>query len=123
MAAVLKQRGYHVVSGGTDNHLMLIDLSDRAYTGKAADAALTDAYITTNKNAVPNDRRSPFVTSGVRIGTPAVTTRGFAVAECELLAGYLCDVLDGMAEDGSSNLAVRDRVREQILALCQKHPI
>ena len=77
MAAVIQRRGYRIVSGGTDNHLMLIDLSDRPYTGKDADAALSAARITANKNSVPNDPRSPFVTSGLRIGTPALTTRGF----------------------------------------------
>ena len=121
MASVLLRRGYKIVSGGTDNHLMLIDLSDKPYTGKDADAALSDAYITANKNSVPNDPRSPFVTSGLRIGTPAVTTRGFGVAECEELAGWLCDVLDAL-EAGNSE-QVRARVREQVVALCRRHPV
>lgn len=121
MAAVLLQRGYKIVSGGTDNHLMLIDLSDRPYTGKDADAALAEAYITANKNSVPNDPRSPFVTSGLRIGTPAVTTRGFGVAECEQLAGWLCDVLDAL-EAGTME-EVRARVRDQVVALCRRHPV
>ena len=121
MAAVLQQRGYRIVSGGTDNHLMLIDLSAKPYTGKDADAALSDAYITANKNSVPNDPRSPFVTSGLRIGTPAVTTRGFGVAECEQLAGWMCDVLDGL--EGGPLGPVTARVREQVVALCRLHPV
>ncbi|WP_300618353.1 serine hydroxymethyltransferase [Dokdonella sp.] len=121
MAAVIQQRGFKIVSGGTDNHLMLIDLSLKPYTGKDADAALSDAWITTNKNPVPGDPRSPFVTSGLRIGTPAVTTRGFGVAECEQLAGWLCDVLDAL-EAGLLG-AVAARVREQVLALCRRHPV
>ena len=123
MAAKLQQRGYKIVSGGTDNHLMLIDLSAKPYTGKDADAALSDAYITTNKNSVPNDPRSPFVTSGVRIGTPVVTTRGFGVAECEQLAGWVCDVLDALETGGSTLTTVRDRVRELVVGLCQRHPV
>lgn len=121
MAAVLQQRGHKIVSGGTDNHLMLIDLSAKPYTGKDADAALADAFITTNKNSVPNDPRSPFVTSGLRIGTPAVTTRGFGVAECEQLAGWLCDVLDAL-ETGQIE-SVSARIREQVVALCRQHPV
>ena len=123
MAAKLQQRGYKIVSGGTDNHLMLIDLSAKPYTGKDADAALSDAYITTNKNSVPNDPRSPFVTSGVRIGTPAVTTRGFGVAECEQLAGWVCDVLDALETGGRTLTTVRDRVRDLVVGLCQSHPV
>jgi len=123
MAAVLQQRGYRIVSGGTDNHLMLIDLSAKPYTGKDADAALSDAYITANKNSVPNDPRSPFVTSGLRIGTPAVTTRGFGVAECEQLAGWVCDVLDALEAGGCALTTARDRVREQVVALCRQHPV
>lgn len=123
MARVLQRRGYKIVSDGTDNHLMLIDLSTRPYTGKEADAALSDAYITTNKNSVPNDPRSPFVTSGLRIGTPAVTTRGFGVEECEQLAGWLCDVLDGLGEGGDALTTVRDRVRQQVMALCRRYPV
>ncbi len=121
MAAVLQQRGYKIVSGGTDNHMMLIDLSDKPYTGKDADAALSEACITANKNSVPNDRRSPFVTSGLRIGTPAVTTRGFGVAECEQLAACLCDVLDAL--EAGTGSRVTCLVREQVLALCRRHPV
>ena len=121
MAAVIQARGYKVVSGGTDIHMMLIDLIGRSYTGKEADAALSEAWITTNKNSVPNDPRSPFVTSGLRIGTPAVTTRGFGVAECEQLAGWLCDVLDAL---GSADRdAVIARVRGQVLSLCRRYPV
>ena len=121
MAAVLQQRGYKIVSGGTDNHLMLIDLSDKPYTGKDADAALSNAYMTANKNSVPNDPRSPFVTSGVRIGTPAVTTRGFGVPECEELAGWLCDVLDGL-ENGTGD-EVTQQVRDKVVTLCRRFPV
>lgn len=121
MAAVLQRRGFRIVSGGTDNHMMLIDLSGRPYTGKDADAALSKACITANKNSVPNDPRSPFVTSGLRIGTPAVTTRGFGVPECEQLAGWLCDVLDAL-ESGGSETVVR-QVGEQVMALCGRHPV
>jgi glycine hydroxymethyltransferase len=121
MAAVLQQRGYKIVSGGTDNHLMLIDLSDKPYTGKDADAALSNACMTANKNSVPNDPRSPFVTSGVRIGTPAVTTRGFGVPECEGLAGWLCDVLDGL-ENGTCD-QVTQQVRDKVVALCRRFPV
>ncbi|MCA6925745.1 serine hydroxymethyltransferase [Pectobacterium versatile] len=123
MAHVLQQRGYKIVSGGTDNHLLLIDLSGKPYTGKDADAALSDAYITANKNSVPNDPRSPFVTSGLRIGTPAVTTRGFGVMECEQLAGWLCDVLDGLGAGDEALTAIRDRVRQQVVTLCGRYPV
>lgn len=120
MAQVLQQRGYRIVSGGTDNHLMLIDLSDKPYTGKEADAALSEAWITTNKNSVPNDPRSPFVTSGLRIGTPAITTRGFDKAACQQVAGWVCDVLDALG--GGDVQAVTARVREQVVALCRRYP-
>lgn len=123
MAAILQHRGYKVVSGGTDNHLMLIDLSTRPYTGQQADAALCDAYITANKNSVPNDPRSPFVTSGLRIGTPAVTTRGFGIAECETLAGWLCDVLDALAKGDHALTTVSGRVRQQVVELCRNFPV
>ncbi len=121
MAEVIQARGYKIVSGGTDNHMMLIDLIGRDYTGKEADAALSKAWITANKNSVPNDPRSPFVTSGLRIGTPAVTTRGFGVAECEQLAGWLCDVLDAL--ESADRDAVIARVREQVLSLCRRYPV
>jgi len=121
MAAAIQQRGYRIVSGGTDNHLMLIDLRDRRYTGKDADAALDAAGITTNKNTVPGDPRPPSVTSGLRIGTPALTTRGFGVAECTQLAGWLCDVLDALGEGTQARVGAR--VREQVVALCRAHPV
>ncbi len=118
MARTFQSRDYKVVSGGTDNHLFLLDLIGRDVTGKAADAALGRANITVNKNAVPNDPRSPFVTSGLRIGTPAVTRRGFGTAECETLTGWICDVLDDV-----KNESVIERVRGQVLELCQRFPV
>jgi glycine hydroxymethyltransferase len=121
MASVLIERGYKVVSGGTDNHLMLIDLIGKEYTGKDADAALGKAYITVNKNSVPNDPRSPFVTSGLRIGTPAVTTRGFKEAECKELAHWLCDVLDSLG-NGTSETVI-PRVKEKVLTICARFPV
>ena len=118
MASALMARGYRIVSGGTDNHLFLVDLIGRSYTGKDADAALGRANITVNKNTVPNDPRSPFVTSGLRIGTPAVTTRGFREAEVAVLAGWIADVLDDVA-----NEAVIARTRESVLAICRRFPV
>jgi len=100
---------------------MLIDLSDRSYTGKDADAALSEAHITTNKNTVPNDPRSPFVTSGLRIGTPAVTTRGFGEAQCKQLADWLCDVLDALEGDRFAKVAAQ--VRDQVTELCRRYPV
>ncbi|HGM4458156.1 TPA: serine hydroxymethyltransferase, partial [Pseudomonas aeruginosa] len=114
MAEVFIGRGYDVVSGGTDNHLMLISLVKQGLTGKAADAALGAAHITVNKNAVPNDPQSPFVTSGIRIGTPAVTTRGFREGECRELAGWICDILDDI-----DNPEVGERVRGQVGEFCR----
>ena len=99
MVSVLQERGYKIVSGGTDNHLLLVDLIDKDITGKDADAALGRAYITVNKNTVPNEPRSPFVTSGLRIGTPAITTRGFGIEETSLLAGWIADILDDITDD------------------------
>jgi glycine hydroxymethyltransferase len=118
IAGVLMERGYSVVSGGTDNHLLLLDLVDKDITGKAADAALGRANITVNKNAVPNDPRSPFVTSGVRIGSPAITRRGFKEEECKLMTGWICDVLDDI--DNEANIT---SVRQQVLALCERFPV
>ncbi|SDX36075.1 serine hydroxymethyltransferase [Marinobacter mobilis] len=118
MANVFIDRGYDVVSGGTTNHLFLVSLIKQDITGKDADAALGSANITVNKNAVPNDPRSPFVTSGLRVGTPAVTTRGFGETECRELAGWMCDILDNL-EDQS----VISQVREQVEALCQRFPV
>ncbi|WP_405418561.1 serine hydroxymethyltransferase [Marinobacter flavimaris] len=118
MAQVFVDRGYDVVSGGTRNHLFLVSLIKQDITGKDADAALGRAHITVNKNAVPNDPRSPFVTSGLRIGTPAITTRGFGESECRDLAGWICDILDNLDDD-----AVNSRVREQVSALCARFPV
>jgi glycine hydroxymethyltransferase len=118
MCARLQRRGYRIVSGGTDNHLFLVDLADKAITGKDADAALGRANITVNKNAVPNDPRPPAITSGLRIGTPAATTRGFREAEVEQVAEWIADVLDsGGAE--AAIVAVRGRVVE----LCRRYPV
>ena len=118
IATGLLERGYSIVSGGTDNHLLLLDLVDKDITGKAADAALGAANITVNKNAVPNDPRSPFVTSGIRIGSPAVTRRGFKEAECLQLAGWIADILDDI-ENEATNKAVQAKVVE----LCQRFPV
>ncbi|MBP3932323.1 MAG: serine hydroxymethyltransferase [Pseudomonas sp.] len=118
MAEVFKQRGYDVVSGGTDNHLFLVSLIRQGITGKDADAALGRAHITVNKNAVPNDPQSPFVTSGLRIGTPAVTTRGFKVAQCTELAGWICDVLDHLGDAD-----IEADVARQVTSLCQDFPV
>jgi len=121
MAGVFAERGIKVVSGGTDNHLMLIDLIGKEYTGKDADAALGKAYITVNKNSVPNDPRSPFVTSGLRVGTPAVTTRGFKEAECAQLTHWICDLLESL-ESGTSEKVI-DEVKAKVLAICAKFPV
>jgi glycine hydroxymethyltransferase len=121
MAETFVANGHKIVSGGTDNHLMLLDLIGKEYTGKDADAALGEAYITVNKNAVPNDPRSPFVTSGLRLGTPAITTRGFGVAEIEQLTGWICEVLASL-EAGTSDQVI-PVVREQVKALCATLPV
>jgi glycine hydroxymethyltransferase len=121
MAGVFAERGVKVVSGGTDNHLMLLDLIGKEYTGKDADAALGRAYITVNKNSVPNDPRSPFVTSGLRVGTPAVTTRGFREAEVVQLTHWICDVLESL-EKGTSEQVIAE-VKEKVLAICAKFPV
>ncbi|MGD8681557.1 MAG: serine hydroxymethyltransferase [Lysobacterales bacterium] len=118
MASAMMERDYRVVSGGTDNHLFLVDLIGREFTGKDAEEALGRAFITVNKNSVPGEPRSPFVTSGLRLGTPAVTTRGFSADDCRELGGIICDVLDGMGDR-----SVEDRAREAALALCRKHPV
>ena len=118
MADALVERGYQIVSGGTDNHLFLLDLIDKDITGKDADAALGRANITVNKNAVPNDPRSPFVTSGLRLGSPASTTRGFKEAEMKMVANWIADVLDCLGDE-----SVVDAVREQVKALCARYPV
>ena len=118
MTKTLQKRGHKIVSGGTDNHLFLLDLVDKNITGKDADAALGRAHITVNKNAVPNDPRPPTVTSGLRIGTPAVTTRGFKEPEAEQLSHWIADVLGSMGDEGTV-----DRVRSEVLALCRRFPV
>ncbi|MCC7490489.1 MAG: serine hydroxymethyltransferase, partial [Gammaproteobacteria bacterium] len=118
LATVLAGRGFRIVSGGTDNHMFLLDLIDKDITGKDADAALGQANITVNKNAVPNDPRSPFVTSGVRIGTPAITTRGFREAEVATVAGWIADILGAIGDE-----RCRARVRSEVLELCGKFPV
>ncbi len=118
MAEIFIERGFEVISGGTDNHLFLVSFIQQELTGKDVDAWLGAANITINKNAVPNDPQSPFVTSGIRIGTPAATTRGFKNAECRDLANWMCDVIDSRGEQ-----AVIDRVKVQVLDVCKRLPV
>lgn len=118
MAKVFNSRGYDVVSGGTKNHLMLISLISKGLTGKAADAALSRAHITVNKNSVPNDPQSPFITSGIRIGTPAITTRGFGIAEVKKVATWICDILDDI-----DNEEIITEVRHKVGELCAQFPV
>lgn len=118
MAQGLIDRGYQIVSNGTDNHLMLVDLIQKNITGKAVDAVLGNAYITVNKNSVPNDPQSPFVTSGIRLGTPAITTRGFGVHEVRQLTGWIADLMDDL-----NNQALVDATREKVIHLCQQFPV
>lgn len=118
MADTLIKRGYKIVSGGTQNHLMLVDMIGKDVSGKDAEAALGQAHITVNKNSVPNDPRSPFVTSGLRLGTPAITTRGYVEADCIELANWIADILDAPADE-----AVIARVREAVSAQCRKYPV
>ncbi len=118
MTQVLQQRGYKIVSGGTDNHLFLLDLIDKNITGKDADAALGRAHMTVNKNAVPNDPRPPSVSSGLRIGTPAVTTRGFKEPEVRQMSNWIADVLDALGDE-----SVVDRARAEVASLCRRFPV
>ncbi|BCT91796.1 serine hydroxymethyltransferase [Lysobacter helvus] len=118
MAKTIIQRGYKIVSGGTENHLMLVDMIGKGITGKDAEAALGKAHITVNKNAVPNDPEKPFVTSGLRLGTPAVTTRGYGEAECVALANWICDVLDAPKDED-----VIKRVRDEVTKQCKAYPV
>ncbi|EIM0064020.1 serine hydroxymethyltransferase [Escherichia coli] len=118
MVEVFLERGYKVVSGGTDNHLFLVDLVDKNLIGKEADAALGRANITVNKNSVPNDPKSPFVTSGIRVGTPAITRRGFKEVEAKELAGWMCDVLDSINDE-----AVIERIKGKVLDICARYPV
>ena len=121
MAATFIERGISIVSGGTENHLMLVDLIGKTYTGKDADAALGQANITVNKNAVPNDPRSPFITSGLRVGTPAITTRGFTETETIELTGWMCDVLESL-ENGTSEQVITE-VKGKVLDICKRFPV
>lgn len=121
MAETFLDRGINIVSGGTDDHLMLVDLIGKTYTGKDADAALGSANITVNKNAVPNDPRSPFITSGLRVGTPAITTRGFDVSETQQLTHWICDILDAL-EQGDATAAIAE-VKAKVLHICQAFPV
>jgi glycine hydroxymethyltransferase len=118
MAEIFSQRGFPIVSGGTDNHLMLVRLVAKGITGKAADAALGNAHITVNKNAVPNDPQPPMVTSGIRVGTPAITTRGMGEDEVRDVARWMCDVMDDLED-----VSIQGRVREQVTALCARFPV
>ncbi|MFT6624654.1 MAG: glycine hydroxymethyltransferase [Cycloclasticus sp.] len=118
MANLFIERGYNIVSGGTDNHLFLVDLVDKGLTGKVAEAALEEANITTNKNSVPNDPQSPFVTSGIRLGSPAITTRGFNEQDSKDLAGWMCDILDDV-----ENKSVQQTVKQNVLAICKRLPV
>ncbi|MEL7387860.1 MAG: serine hydroxymethyltransferase, partial [Pseudomonadota bacterium] len=118
MVSVMQERGYNIVSGGTDNHLFLLDLIDKDITGKDADAALGAANITVNKNSVPNDPRSPFVTSGLRIGSPAITRRGFKEEQAKQVATWICDILDNMGDE-----SVIKRVQGEVVALCAQFPV
>ncbi len=122
MAKVFIDRGYDIVSGGTEDHLFLLSLIKQGVTGKDADAALGRAHITVNKNAVPNDPQSPFVTSGLRIGTPAVTTRGFGEEECTQLAGWICDILDVLAK-GEDTSSVEAQVLDKVAEVCGRFPV
>ena len=123
LAAGLKARGYSPVSGGTDNHLSLVSLIEKGITGKAAEAALGAANITVNKNSVPSDPQSPFVTSGIRIGTPAITTRGFGIAEMKKLATWMADVMDTVTPEGDFDTELAAKVKGQVVALCNKFPV
>jgi glycine hydroxymethyltransferase len=118
MAAVIQERGHKVVSGGTDNHLFLLDLIGKEYSGKDADAALGNANITVNKNSVPNDPRSPFVTSGLRLGSPAITRRGFKEEQAKQVANWICDVLDNINDE-----SVIKRVKDEVVTLCEQFPV
>jgi len=118
MASVFMERGFQIVSGGTDDHLLLLSLVDKEVTGKEADEALGRANITVNKNAVPNDPRPPFVTSGIRVGSPAVTTRGFREEEVTQLVHWMCDILDDINND-----SLIDEIKGKVLELCGRFPV
>ena len=118
MADTFVERGLKIVSGGTDNHLFLVDMIEKGLTGKEVDAAMGRANITCNKNSVPNDPQSPFVTSGIRIGTPSVTTRGFDEADCKNVANWICDIMDNMGDE-----SVVEDVKGKVIALCKSNPL
>jgi glycine hydroxymethyltransferase len=118
MANTFIKRGFEVVSGGTDNHLFLVSFIKQGLTGKAVDKALGDAFITVNMNAVPDDPQSPFITSGIRVGTPAVTTRGFEKDDCENLANWMCDIIDNLEDE-----TIMKEVQQKVHTLCQKHKV
>lgn len=118
LAKALQDKGFKIVSGGTENHLFLMDLIEKDYTGKEADAALGNAYITVNKNSVPNDPRSPFVTSGLRLGTPAMTTRGLKEPEMQQIAAWISEVLNDI-----HNIQTQEKVRKEVIALCERFPV
>jgi glycine hydroxymethyltransferase len=118
MVAEFQARGYKIVSNGTENHLFLVDLIDKGITGKEADAALGAANITVNKNSVPNDPRSPFVTSGIRVGSPAITRRGFTVEDAKALANWMCDVLDNVNDE-----SVIEATKAKVLEICKRLPV
>ena len=122
MSETLIDRNYKIVSGGTDNHLMLVDLIKQEVTGQDAEDALSRANITVNKNAVPNDPRPPRITSGLRIGTPAITTRGFKEAETAQLTGWIADILDGFSSPEELG-GVISRVRKEVFELCERYPV
>jgi glycine hydroxymethyltransferase len=121
MAATFMERGINIISNGTENHLMLVSLIGKDYTGTDADRAMGEAFITVNKNAVPNDPRSPFVTSGLRVGTPAITTRGFGLDETVQLTHWMCDILDSL-ENGTSEQVIAD-VKAKVLEICKRFPV
>jgi glycine hydroxymethyltransferase len=123
LAAVLVERGCDIVSGGTDTHLLLVDLRPKGLTGNITEDSLERAGITCNKNGIPFDPEKPMVTSGIRLGTPAGTTRGFGVAEFQTVGNLISDVLDGLAANGEDNGAVEARVRTEVEALCKRFPI
>ena len=122
MAQTLIERGYKIVSGGTDNHLMLVDLIKQDITGQAAEDALSQSNITVNKNAVPNDPRPPRVTSGLRIGTPAITTRGFQVSETAQITNWIADVLDVLHDEKKTEVVTK-KVRSDVIELCSRFPV
>ena len=121
MAATFIERGINIVSNGTENHLMLVSLIGKEYTGTDADRAMGEAFITVNKNAVPNDPRSPFVTSGLRVGTPAITTRGFGIEETVQLTHWMCDILDSL-ENGTSEQVI-PQIKAKVLDICERFPV